>query len=240
MTSSTTPTPRPLTDRLRSRRVVAALVAGGVVAAGAVALPTLGSNDSGSVADAETTTTTVEAATTTTTTPLTPEQEWAARYESLDAAERVAFRLYIMTPEERAAFSFYVATPEQLEAFESFVNPPPPPPPPAAKPKAQSTSAGSGSSSGTSYSSGGSAPNGYLSCVVNRESRGNYGAVNSSSGAGGAYQFMPSTWNNTAAHAGRSDLIGVHPSQASPADQDAMAAALYQWQGASPWAGPGC
>jgi muramidase (phage lysozyme) len=75
---------------------------------------------------------------------------------------------------------------------------------------------------------------------VQRESRGNYSAVNSSSGAGGAYQFLQSTWNNTVRNAGRTDLVGVHPSNASPADQDAMAAHLLQWQGRSPWAGGGC
>lgn len=82
----------------------------------------------------------------------------------------------------------------------------------------------------------------FLACVRAHESdtAGGYSAVNPSSGAGGAYQFLQSTWNNVAANAGRSDLIGIHPSQASPADQDAMAIHLYNWQGASPWAGSGC
>ena len=53
----------------------------------------------------------------------------------------------------------------------------------------------------------------------------------------GAYQFLQSTWDSTAAHAGRPDLIGVDPAAASPADQDALAANLYSWQGASPWGG---
>lgn len=82
--------------------------------------------------------------------------------------------------------------------------------------------------------------NSFLACVMQRESRGDYGAVNSSSGAGGAYQFLQSTWNNTARHAGRGDLVGVHPSNAAPGDQDAMALHLYQWQGRAPWAGGGC
>lgn len=82
--------------------------------------------------------------------------------------------------------------------------------------------------------------NTFLACVVQRESRGDYGAVNGSSGAGGAYQFLQSTWNNTARNAGRHDLVGVHPSHAAPGDQDAMALHLYQWQGRSPWAGGGC
>jgi muramidase (phage lysozyme) len=74
-----------------------------------------------------------------------------------------------------------------------------------------------------------------LACVKQRESGGNYQAV----GAGyyGAYQFAPSTWDATARHAGRLDLVGVRPDRASPADQDAMALHLLQWQGRAPWGG---
>jgi hypothetical protein len=79
---------------------------------------------------------------------------------------------------------------------------------------------------------GGTPPNGFLACVRNRESRGNYGAVNGSSGAGGAYQFMPGTW----AAMGGTGL----PQNAPPAVQDAMAAKLYAQAGRAPWAGPGC
>ena len=79
---------------------------------------------------------------------------------------------------------------------------------------------------------------GFLECVKQRESRGDYTAVNSSSGAGGAYQFLQSTWNNTANHIGRPDLVGLHPSSADPATQDMMAQALLSWQGTSPWAYP--
>ena len=53
----------------------------------------------------------------------------------------------------------------------------------------------------------------------------------------GAYQFLQSTWNMTAAHAGRGDLVGLPPNLASPYDQDEMAWALYQWQGTGPWGG---
>jgi muramidase (phage lysozyme) len=73
--------------------------------------------------------------------------------------------------------------------------------------------------------------------VRQRESRGNYSVVNPAGPWYGAYQFLASTWNVTAQHAGRLDLVGVIPSQASPADQDAMALALYQWQGTGPWGG---
>lgn len=84
--------------------------------------------------------------------------------------------------------------------------------------------------------SSGSAPGGFLACVRQRESRGNYTAVNGSSGAAGAYQFMPQTARNTAMHAGRPDLAGRPVTSWSPADQDAMAQHLYQWQGPGPWA----
>lgn len=77
----------------------------------------------------------------------------------------------------------------------------------------------------------------FLACVRHRESRGNYTVVNPAGPWYGAYQFARSTWNATAAHAGRYDLVGVVPSAASPADQDAMAWALYQWQGSRPWGG---
>jgi hypothetical protein len=85
-----------------------------------------------------------------------------------------------------------------------------------------------------------SAPGDFLSCVRNRESGGNYGVYNEGgSGASGAYQFLPGTWNAIAEAAGRPDLVGVDPAQAAPSDQDAMAQALYSEQGSAPWGG-GC
>jgi len=99
-------------------------------------------------------------------------------------------------------------------------------PPPVQKPMRQAQS------QVPTTSGGGSPPNNFLACVRNRESHGQYGVVNSSSGAGGAYQFLPSTWHAM----GGSGL----PQNASPAEQDAMAAKLYASQGRAPWAGPGC
>lgn len=94
-------------------------------------------------------------------------------------------------------------------------------------------------SSGGAVSSS-SYPGDFLACVRNRESGGDYGIYNAGgSGAAGAYQFLPGTWNSIAASTGRSDLVGVDPAQASPGDQDAMAQALYAQQGAAPWGG-GC
>jgi septal ring factor EnvC (AmiA/AmiB activator) len=76
----------------------------------------------------------------------------------------------------------------------------------------------------------------FLVCTRAHESNGQYGVV-SPAGYYGAYQFAPSTWDTTAVHAGRDDLIGVLPSRASPYDQDEMAWALYRWQGNAPWGG---
>ena len=79
----------------------------------------------------------------------------------------------------------------------------------------------------------------FLACVRKRESGGDYTIheLTGASQAAGAYQFLPSTWDAIAAATGRSDLIGVDPADASPADQDAMAQALYAQQGAAPWGG---
>lgn len=70
------------------------------------------------------------------------------------------------------------------------------------------------------------------SYICQRESRFNYGAVNSSSGAGGMYQFMPGTWNSVAAQINPA-YVGVAPQNAPPAVQDQFAA--YLWNG-----GAGC
>ena len=76
----------------------------------------------------------------------------------------------------------------------------------------------------SSYASSGySIPSGIVQC----ESGGNWGAVNSSSGAGGAYQILPSTW---AAYGGS----GL-PQDASPAEQSAIAARIYATQGPGAW-----
>ena len=77
----------------------------------------------------------------------------------------------------------------------------------------------------------------FLACVRQRESGGSYTAVSPSGAYRGAYQFSQSTWNATANHARRTELIGVPPNLATPYDQDDMAWTLYQWQGPGPWGG---
>lgn len=76
-----------------------------------------------------------------------------------------------------------------------------------------------------------------LACIRRRESGGNYSIVSANGLYYGAYQFMRSTWDSTARLAGRTELVGVVPSQASPADQDAMALFLYRRSGSAPWGG---
>ena len=89
------------------------------------------------------------------------------------------------------------------------------------------TSASSTSTAGPAATvtgtSGYSIPSGIVQC----ESGGNYSAVNPSSGAGGAYQILPSTWQ---AYGGQ----GL-PQDASPAEQGQIAAQIYANQGPGAW-----
>jgi septal ring factor EnvC (AmiA/AmiB activator) len=65
------------------------------------------------------------------------------------------------------------------------------------------------------------------SYIVMCESGGNYGAVNPSSGAGGAYQILPSTW----------ELYGGQgePQNAPKAEQDRIAAEIWADSGSGAW-----
>jgi septal ring factor EnvC (AmiA/AmiB activator) len=64
--------------------------------------------------------------------------------------------------------------------------------------------------------------------IVMCESGGNYGAVNPSSGAGGAYQILPSTW---ALYGGEGA-----PQDGSKEEQDRIAAEIWADSGGSAWA----
>jgi chromosome segregation ATPase len=80
--------------------------------------------------------------------------------------------------------------------------------------------------------------NGFLQCVVQHESGGDYQVVSPTGQYMGAFQFSQPTWNEAARLAGRPTLIGVPPNQASPADQDELAVALYSADGGSAWYDP--
>ncbi len=78
--------------------------------------------------------------------------------------------------------------------------------------------------------------NGFLQCVIQRESGGDY-SINTGNGYYGAFQFSQSTWNFAAQAAGLSYLVGVLPSSATKAEQDTVAVALYALDGGRPWTG---
>jgi septal ring factor EnvC (AmiA/AmiB activator) len=63
--------------------------------------------------------------------------------------------------------------------------------------------------------------------IVMCESGGSYEAVNPDSGAGGAYQILPSTWEM---YGGEGD-----PQDASPAEQDQVASEIWADSGSSAW-----
>jgi len=79
----------------------------------------------------------------------------------------------------------------------------------------------------------------FLKCTRGHESdsAGGYRARSSDGLYHGAYQFLQSTWNNTARAMGRNDLVGVDPANASPHDQDEVALYLFHHAGAAPWGG---
>jgi Transglycosylase-like domain len=77
----------------------------------------------------------------------------------------------------------------------------------------------------------------FLVCTRRIESGGNYQAYNAGGPYLGAYQFLQSTWNATANNAGRGELVGVDPRNASEYDQDDMAWTLYESRGKAPWGG---
>jgi hypothetical protein len=106
------------------------------------------------------------------------------------------------------------------------------------------TSTSQGAASATSTSSQGVAVGAspgdptlppFLQCVLKAESGGNYAAVSPGGTYMGGFQFSQSTWNEAAQLAGMPQLVNVPPNQATPAEQDDLAIALYQADGEQPW-----
>jgi hypothetical protein len=78
-----------------------------------------------------------------------------------------------------------------------------------------------------STTTAGAAPGSFQQCVIQAESGGNASAVNPSSGAGGLYGFLPSTWQAL----GHSGL----PENASVAEQNQAFQQEYAQSGSSAW-----
>jgi hypothetical protein len=98
---------------------------------------------------------------------------------------------------------------------------------------AADSAAGQGTAAGTS--SGDPVLPPFLQCVLRVESGGNYAAVSPGGTYMGGFQFSQPTWNEAAQLAGMPQLINVPPNQATPAEQDDLAIALYQADGQQPW-----
>ncbi len=148
------------------------------------------------------------------------------------AAERNQLEVQLARLESRAARDAAVAAAQRLARRAQRANhlaPPTAPP----NDSAVSSTPGPPPSSGVNPHH----DDPFLACTRTRESGGDYGAVSPSGLYYGAYQFLPATWDATAVHAGRDDLVGVLPSRASEYDQDEIAWVLYQWQGTAPWGG---
>jgi len=117
----------------------------------------------------------------------------------------------------------------------------PPPPAPSANDDAASAPSDASTGSSTSAQAPPQQPqtsasltdiSGFESCVISRESGGNPQAFNPSSGAGGLFQFLPSTWASLG-------YAGAYPGGAQTAPvsvQEAAFAKLYAEAGTAPWA----
>jgi hypothetical protein len=75
----------------------------------------------------------------------------------------------------------------------------------------------------------------FLQCVLQAESGGDYQAVSPDGQYMGGFQFSQQTWNEAAQLAGLPQLVGVPPNEATPAQQDDCAIALYNADGEQPW-----
>lgn len=117
---------------------------------------------------------------------------------------------------------------------------PPPPPPPAPPPPAppvpspvQQPVAVSATSDATSTDATSTTTPDWA-CIREHESGDNY-AENTGNGYSGAYQFLPSTWNESVSGAGYPKYANGEAYEAPPAVQDAAALWLYNRDGWTPW-----
>jgi hypothetical protein len=76
--------------------------------------------------------------------------------------------------------------------------------------------------------------------VQNYESGGDYTAVNPTSGASGAYQFLDSTWGGYAPQAGVSTILYPTAASAPPAVQDQVFATMVNQRGLADYTCSGC
>jgi hypothetical protein len=75
----------------------------------------------------------------------------------------------------------------------------------------------------------------FLQCVLQAESGGDYQAVSPDGQYMGGFQFSQPTWNEAVQLAGMPQLVNVPPNEATPAQQDDAAIALYNADGEQPW-----
>jgi hypothetical protein len=99
---------------------------------------------------------------------------------------------------------------------------------------APSSASPQGSAGGTSSGGDPSLPP-FLQCVLQVESGGNYGAVSPGGTYMGGFQFSQPTWNEAAGLAGMPQLVNIPPNEATPAEQDDLAIALYDADGEQSW-----
>jgi LysM repeat protein len=128
----------------------------------------------------------------------------------------------------------YVGEDIKLRCHHAVSSPPPPAPSANASDDAAQSSGGSAQAPPQQppQSASTSGMSAFESCVISRESGGNPQAFNPSSGAGGLFQFLPSTWASLG-------YAGSYPGGAQTAPvgvQEAAFAQLYAEAGTAPWA----
>jgi peptidoglycan hydrolase CwlO-like protein len=139
---------------------------------------------------------------------------------------------------QAAAAAKAVRAAQAAAAAAAAKSPAPSSPSPNRSPTSTTQPAGSTTTQGTAASSSsGNDPSlpPFLQCVLRVESGGNYQAVSPGGTYMGGFQFSQPTWNEAAALAGLPPLVNVPPNEATPAEQDDLAIALYDADGQQPW-----